>query len=308
MPISQNHHDFFHSPGALDQLNLFQSLLDAGSLTSTEALALLNTIHTELEKPGTHDHSVYTRYAEVMESLRVKMPEIYADISTSWQNLRSRLQTKPDSEESAEDGGIPRKNKISEDVISKLPKRIDPNKGADNRGGVEEQGESEGEGEMEEAEGGEEKEEEGEEKEETEEGENEEEEEEEKGGEDEEEKEEEETEDEKKEDAEENEEEGEEKEEAEEIEKKEEDEKEKETETETEEKEEETEEESGNESSEQEAIEETESSSEEAEGMAREAAEAAAESEHEEPEAESAENEGFMQLPMDDEETDGSLD
>jgi hypothetical protein len=301
MPISQNHHDLFHSSGTLDQLNLFQSLLDAGSLTSTEALALLNTIHIELEKPGTHDHSVYTRYAEVVESLRVKMPAVYADISTNWQNLRSRLQAKPDDEENIEDGGIPRKNKISEDVISKLPKRIDPNKGADNRGGVEEQGESEGEGEgeMEEAEGGEEKEEEGEEtegeeKEETEEGENEEEE---KGGEDEEEKEEEETEDEEKEETEENEEEGEEKEGAEEIEEKEEVEKE----TETEEKEEETEEtgeESGNNSSEQEAIEGTESGSEEAEGMAREAAEAAAEAEQEPPE---------IEMPTD-EEIDGNVD
>ena len=156
MSISQNHHDLFQDSSALDKLNLFQSLLDAGSLTSDEALALLNTIHAELERPEGHDHSVYTRYAEVMESLRVKMPKIHEGISANWQKLRSNMQAKADAEKIFEDNEPRKKNKPTENLLSKLPKRIDVNKGADNRGGKEEEGESEekesGEGEAEEVE------------------------------------------------------------------------------------------------------------------------------------------------------------
>ena len=164
MPIPENHHNLFQNSGALDKLNLFQSLLDAGALTSDEALALLNSIHAELERPEGHNRTVYTQYALVMESLRTKMPSMYQEISAKWQQLHSVLQTKAGHEAAAEDDEPVRKNQTVASLLSKLPQKNAAQKGADKRsGGKKESEELEGEA-KEEMEG-----EEGEEEEETEE-------------------------------------------------------------------------------------------------------------------------------------------
>ncbi len=93
MPISQDHHDLFHSSGTSDKLDLFQSLLDSKDLTSDEALALLNSIHRELQHPQEHKSSMHIRYAEAMESLRKQMPEIHEQILNSWRQRGGNVQS-----------------------------------------------------------------------------------------------------------------------------------------------------------------------------------------------------------------------
>jgi hypothetical protein len=319
MPISQDHHNLFQSSNALDKLTLLQSLLDAGALTSDEALALLNSIHTELEQPEGHTRAVYTQYAEVMESLRIKTPNIYHDISTKWQQLHSVLQTKTDHEAASEDHEPTRKNEtVASLLLSRLPQKSGAKKGFNKRNDSEEiEGEAKEEMEAEETE--EEPEEETEEKEEVEKDEEKETEEEKEESEEEEEKEETEEEEEKEEGKEEEKEETEEEEEKEESEEeekeeeKEESEEEKEEDEEKESKKEETEEhekEEEHESSAHESgVEEEHNSKEEADHMAAEAAEAAEESEHVEVETETEplEIETPAQQPMDFEETDSSF-
>jgi hypothetical protein len=286
MPTSQSHRQLFQDSNTLDKLNLFQSLLDAGSLNSDEALALLNTIHAELEQPQ-GDHSAYARYAEVMEALHAKMPQVHEDVSVNWQKLRSGRQTSEKDEETLEDNPARKQNEVAENSLSKLPKKVDLNHGADNRGGKEEESEvegkegEEGEAEEEETEEGEEKEENEAEEKESEEGEEKEEDEvEEKESEEGEEKEEDETEEKESEEGEEKEEDETEEKESEEGEEKEEDEAEEKEES------EEGEEKEKSESSETEAVEEEPEGKEETEQMATEAAEAVEESEHEAPEVE----------------------
>src|SRR6185369_10582387 len=92
MPISPDHHSLFHSSDASDKLDLFQNLLDEHTLEADEALALLNTIHSELEQREGHDPSVYVRYARMMESLRQHMPEVHQEVTTKWEQLHSRIQ------------------------------------------------------------------------------------------------------------------------------------------------------------------------------------------------------------------------
>ena len=93
MPISKDHHELFHNSSTLDKINLFQTLLDSKDLTSMEALALLNTVHMELEKPQ-HAPAVYTQYAEMMEALRRKMPDLYEEVYRKWSDLQIILKSR----------------------------------------------------------------------------------------------------------------------------------------------------------------------------------------------------------------------
>jgi len=49
MPISPRHRALFRRPDTLDDLNLFQLLLDSKDLIPDLALALINIIRAELE-------------------------------------------------------------------------------------------------------------------------------------------------------------------------------------------------------------------------------------------------------------------
>ena len=99
MPISKNHHDLFHSSSTLDKINLFQSLLDSQDITSMEALALLNTIHMELGQPQEHAPEVYERYAQMMEALRRKNPNVHEEVLRKWSDLQSILKARESKKE-----------------------------------------------------------------------------------------------------------------------------------------------------------------------------------------------------------------
>ena len=113
MPISQDHNDLFHSSSAADKLLLFQSMLDAKDLESGEALALLSSIHADLEQPQS-DHSTYVRYAEMMERLRQEMPEVHQAVLSTWRDAHARIQAAVSASEveaEAEEGTESREEK-----------------------------------------------------------------------------------------------------------------------------------------------------------------------------------------------------
>jgi hypothetical protein len=90
MPISSAHHDLFHQSNTSDKMTLFRSLLDSGQLAADEALALLNSIHTELEQ-ARGDRDIYLRYAELMQSLRQQRPDVYDQVAVKWRSLHERM-------------------------------------------------------------------------------------------------------------------------------------------------------------------------------------------------------------------------
>jgi len=283
MPISSDHHNLFHQSGTADKISQFESLLQAHDLNGDEALALLKSIHTDLEQPQGHDHTVYASYAHMLEALHHEMPNVHQHVLANWQTPKhadTEEESVDDEVEEAEsdEGESEARNedkRNQEDVKESEAEETEVEEAEEEESEAEEESEEEGE---EEGEGEEEAEDESEESEEE-------------GDESEEEAEE------SQEDQ--NEEEGEEEESEEEGE----EEQAEESEEETEESEEEAEEEEeGTEESEE--IEEAESESEGAEGgeaeeseaMATEAAEAAGEAEHEEAEGEEfEENESGME-------------
>jgi hypothetical protein len=103
MPISNDHHDLFHSSGTLDKINLFQTLLDSQDLTAMEALALINTIHLELEQQQGHDPAVYTRYVQMMEAFQRKMPDLHAEVVRKWSDLQFILKSREPKKENTPD-------------------------------------------------------------------------------------------------------------------------------------------------------------------------------------------------------------
>ncbi len=100
MDTSQSRRALFHgSDTASDKLDLFQSLLDSKDLTSDQALALLNIIRPELEKPQRQGRSIYRQYARVMGSLHEQMPEVYEKVLSLWQPKQERqpVEAPPDT-------------------------------------------------------------------------------------------------------------------------------------------------------------------------------------------------------------------
>src|SRR5262245_48975280 len=84
MPLSASHHDLFHQSNAADKIALFQDLVQSQDLNADEALALMKSIHTELEQPQGHDRSVYASYAHMMESLHHEMPDVHQHVVENW--------------------------------------------------------------------------------------------------------------------------------------------------------------------------------------------------------------------------------
>jgi len=77
MPILSNRKDLFRDPTTADKLILFQSLLDINVLTVDLSLALLKVIHKELSVYQNRDRSGYKRYAQVIESMRYHMADMF---------------------------------------------------------------------------------------------------------------------------------------------------------------------------------------------------------------------------------------
>jgi len=135
MPISQDHHDLFQSSAALDKIRLFQTLLDSEDLTSTEALALLNSIHTELESAQGHDPAIFRQYAEAMESLRLKMPNIHKEVAEKWSDLQymHQLQQKQSQARSDDDLEDEEPGELHRSTIKRtatVESRMEPNRPA----------------------------------------------------------------------------------------------------------------------------------------------------------------------------------
>ncbi|MCE9644627.1 MAG: hypothetical protein K8S20_01410 [Chloroflexi bacterium] len=94
MPISARHTDLFHNSDTSDKILLFQQLLESQDLTAMEALALLNTIHQELQQSEGHQPEVYVRYARMMELFRKRMPELQEEVTRKWSELQFILKAR----------------------------------------------------------------------------------------------------------------------------------------------------------------------------------------------------------------------
>ncbi|MFT3890004.1 MAG: hypothetical protein QM730_00080 [Anaerolineales bacterium] len=102
MPLSSSHHDLFQQSGTADKISLFQNLLHSHDLNADEALALLRSIHADLEQPQGHERSVYESYAHMMESLRHEMPDVHQHVVENWKHPRQANSTEK-AEEFVED-------------------------------------------------------------------------------------------------------------------------------------------------------------------------------------------------------------
>lgn len=94
MPISAQHTDLFHNSDTSDKILLFQQLLKSQDLTAMEALALLNTIHQELQQSEGHHPEVYVRYAQMMELFKKRMPELHEEVTRKWSELQYILKAR----------------------------------------------------------------------------------------------------------------------------------------------------------------------------------------------------------------------
>src|SRR5215510_364475 len=101
MPISYNHDDLFRQSDTAGKIALFQSLLEARDLHADEALALLKSIHADLEQPQGHDHTVYASYARMMEALHHDMPEVHQHVVENWHTSHSADTQREAAEEEA---------------------------------------------------------------------------------------------------------------------------------------------------------------------------------------------------------------
>jgi hypothetical protein len=102
MPLFSSDHDLFHQPSPAEKLSFVRSLMETGALNADAALALLNSIHTELAKPQGNNHSLYASYARLMASLNHEMPEVYQHVVANWQAPQP-ARVEPE-EASAEEG------------------------------------------------------------------------------------------------------------------------------------------------------------------------------------------------------------
>jgi hypothetical protein len=84
MNISSDRKNLFRNSTIRDKLNFFQLLFDTKSLTADLALALLKIIHDDLNAHQKPDRSVFKTYAEVIESLRYHVPDMFQQILDTW--------------------------------------------------------------------------------------------------------------------------------------------------------------------------------------------------------------------------------
>ncbi len=81
IPESNN---LFHGSNSQEILNYFLSRLQAGDLSSEEALAMLSAIHADLGKGSLADPRVYQSYSSTMKSLQQSMPKVYEYVVSTW--------------------------------------------------------------------------------------------------------------------------------------------------------------------------------------------------------------------------------
>lgn len=84
MDETLNQRDLFQRTNIKDKLRLFQQLFDARTLTPDAALALLNTIHRDLNAYHKADRVIYRQYAEAISSLQYHLPDTLQQVVDGW--------------------------------------------------------------------------------------------------------------------------------------------------------------------------------------------------------------------------------
>lgn len=79
-----NQRDLFRQTSIKDKLKLFQQLLEARTLTPEAALALLNTIHRDLNAYHKADRVIFRQYAEAISSLKFYLPDTLQQVVDGW--------------------------------------------------------------------------------------------------------------------------------------------------------------------------------------------------------------------------------
>jgi len=87
----------FRTPATEDKLNLVQLLLDVQELTVNLSLSLLKIIHREIinNQNQKHNHSLFKRYAEAIESLRYHNAELLQLVVAAWKFHQSPSTATP---------------------------------------------------------------------------------------------------------------------------------------------------------------------------------------------------------------------
>jgi len=151
--VSTGHNDLFNESGPKGMLNYLQSRLEAGDLSSEEALAMLSAVHEVLGE-GKADRNLYEAYSYFMGNLKASMPEVYEYVFAAW----SRRGGKGASDEMYSDedaGGVEGSDAESKESDVQTEKGFEEIKS--NRAEVSEEENVEGEAESEEEDEGEEK-------------------------------------------------------------------------------------------------------------------------------------------------------
>jgi hypothetical protein len=74
----------FRGSRSQDILNYFLSRLQAGDLSSEEALAIMSAVHADLGRGSPVDPRIYQSYSTAMKSLEQAMPDVYDYVVTTW--------------------------------------------------------------------------------------------------------------------------------------------------------------------------------------------------------------------------------
>lgn len=82
-------------------LDYLESRLAARDLSAEEALAMLGAVHEGLNNPSDKDRSVYQKYSEFMELLRIEMPAVHDYVVSAW-GQRGENQDKAAAEQGVE--------------------------------------------------------------------------------------------------------------------------------------------------------------------------------------------------------------
>ena len=91
MPSSESlftsvYREQFYAADLHGKLTLFDTRLAARHLDALAATEMLVAIHSELETPQRQNHTVYARYASLMETFRQTAPDIYEAVVDSWKS------------------------------------------------------------------------------------------------------------------------------------------------------------------------------------------------------------------------------
>ena len=130
------------------KLATFDMRLATQALTADDAASMLAAVHADLEQPEGHQPADYEQYAQLVQSFREQMPDVYEQVVSNWQGRRPLALDEEEgavAEESARQaraGGGPAGHSPGGQEVE----------GGEEEGGEGEEGEEQEEGEKEEGE------------------------------------------------------------------------------------------------------------------------------------------------------------